>query len=1032
MARIWTKRLALLLFTWLALMPVSPARADSGVVSGTTVSGTVRVYLSSIASNTSMDLTIDGSYSIGGDASRAIARGTKATVRNSGGTLTLTMNGQTQTMGSRFKLRRHQTSGENGVRIAQARYPGSLYPGDIEFIAKGGNVQVIVHVYMEDYMLGVLPYEMDNSFPLEALKAQAVAARTYALKKMSAQAATYDVVDTTSDQVYNGTPSGNARCRQAVEETSGIVGTVNGDYMASYYTASNGGQTESVKNAWGSGSYSYLQIKDDPYDLRNSASIAKSVTFYRDGTTSVAALTELLRTEAAMRVGASSVQIEAITSVTPHTPKYGEPSRVYQYVDVGLQLAGYGAVTVTLDYFAQVEGLCSMSINVLKNETLSVTEVVGGYKLTARRFGHGVGMSQRGAQQMAYEGMTYDQILEFYYPGLVRTRYTMTRTLLPAIDGTQQTPDEPVADAKTAIVTLSNPLDVLNMRSEKSTTSSILAQMPHGTQVTLLESSTDGWSRVQYGTLSGYVKSEYLSVQGDSVDETPPGTVSRGTATVALSDESQTLNLRAAPTTNAAVIAHLRHGQTLTVLERYDSWTYVQYGTLTGYVSNDYIIYDAAGGQEETPEPEAPEGDVLTATVHLQSASSMLNVRESRSLSARVLTRLPMGEVVMVTQWGAEWCAVEARGVSGYCATAYLRFNEQTTPPQDGDSGSQEGTTTEMMAIVLPSDGLNLRAAASRTSSVIMTLPQGTMLSVAGEEQNGMLPVMLGSVKGYVASEYVYVTEEVLSTPAPTATPAPTQSPQAARMATVTAYSGLKLRQSPDMSAATLSTMPYGAVVATYGEEVNGFYAVTYGGVSGYASAQYLSFDGAAQPTAPVVTPTPTPVPTPTPDLSGNAGSAGERTGTVTAPSGLNLRAEASVSSDVLATLGYGVNVTVTGGVVNGFYPVRIGTLSGYVSADYVRFDTQNVQQATPTPTAPLIERITPTPQTQAYRVVVESDNGLNLRAQPNSQSDVLYVLPYGMVLEVISESENGFLYVQWANYKGYVSSEFVTPFGTP
>lgn len=50
-------------------------------------------------------------------------------------------------------------------------------------IARGGNVQIIVHVFMEDYMLGVLPYEMDNSFPLEALKAQAVAARTYALKR---------------------------------------------------------------------------------------------------------------------------------------------------------------------------------------------------------------------------------------------------------------------------------------------------------------------------------------------------------------------------------------------------------------------------------------------------------------------------------------------------------------------------------------------------------------------------------------------------------------------------------------------------------------------------------------------------------------------------------------------------------------------------------------------------------------------------------------------------------------------------------
>ena len=68
----------------------------------------------------------------------------------------------------------------------------------------------------------------------------------------------------------------------------------------------------------------------------------------------------------------------------------------------------------------------------------------------------------------------------------------------------------------------------------------------------------------------------------------------------------------------------------------------------------------------------------------------------------------------------------------------------------------------------------------------------------------------------------------------------------------------------------------------------------------------------------------------------------------------------------------------------------------------------------------------------QTYRVVVESDNGLNLRAQPNADSEVLYVLPYGMVLEVLGESENGFLHVQWANYTGYVSGDYVTPFGAP
>jgi len=929
-----TKRLAALLLTLLALFLVPSAWADQGIQSGTTVSGTVRVYLSSIASNTSIDVTVDGSYSIGGDADREIARGTQLTVSNSGGTLRLAMNGNTQTMGSRFKLRRHQTSGNNGVYIAQARKPKSLYPGDIEFIAKGGNVQIIVHVYMEDYMRGVLPYEMDNSFPLEALKAQAVAARTYALKKMSAQSSTYDLVDTTSDQVYNGTPVGNDRCEQAVVETQGIVGTVGGEYMASYYTASNGGQTESVANAWGSGSYSYLTIRDDPYDLKNSASAAKSVTFYRDGTTSVPALTELLRKEAAALIGAGSVSITAITHVTPHTPRYDAPSRVFNKVDVGVTVAGYGNVNVTLDYFGQIESLCAMSINVLKNETLSVSETVGGYKLTARRFGHGVGLSQRGAQQMAKDGMTYDQILQFYYPGLTRTRYTMTRTILPSLDGTQQGGGEIIADAKIALVALNNPLDSLNLRSEASVSSAVLATMPHGTQVTLLATG-GGWSRVQYGTLSGYVKSEYISVQDNGIDELPEGVTGIGTATVSLADESQTLNLRAAPTVNSAILAHLRHGQTITVLERYARWTYVQMGTVSGYVSNDYIIYGEGGNTGGAPE---------------------------------------------------------------------------TAPAE------------KTFAIVLPESGLNLRASASLTSGVIMTLPQGAMLSVTGTERSGMLPVSLGGLSGFVAAEYVFTaTEAQLNpTPTPSPTPTPTATPWQG-MATVTAHSGLKLRQSPDTSSKTITTMPMGATVTVLGAQENGFLPVRYASLEGYASASYLSY--AYETPIPVPTATPSPAPTAIPTQVPQASRpVVGRTATVAASSGLNMRADSSTYSDVIATLAYGVEVIVTGERINGFYPVRVGTLGGYVSADYLSFDQSSVIQATPEPTA--------VPQAGAYRVVVESENGLNLRAAPNMYSDVVYVLPYGMVLSVLGESESGFLHVQWANYTGYVSREYVTPFG--
>ena len=122
-------------------------------------------------------------------------------------------------------------------------------------------------------------------------------------------------------------------------------------------------------------------------------------------------------------------------------------------------------------------------------------------------------MSQRGAQQMANEGLRYDQILEFYYPGIVRTRYTMTRTILPSLDGTGGAGDELISDARSAIVTLSNPLDSLNLRREPNASSAILATIAHGTQVTLLEMGS-AWSRIQYGTLSGYVLSHTIKMSG--------------------------------------------------------------------------------------------------------------------------------------------------------------------------------------------------------------------------------------------------------------------------------------------------------------------------------------------------------------------------------------------------------------------------------------------------------------------------------------------------------------------------------------
>ena len=412
------QKIAVLLSALCLLMGVVPARAattnEVAVQSAalTTQSapqnGMVRVWLSSLGSPSRLDLTVAGSYSLGGDLSRSFSGGTSLTVHfnSATGQLTLSQSGVVIYTGGDFSLRRHSTAGTNGIRIAQARERGNPYPGDLSFQAvrqSSGNYKlyVIAHVYIEDYLYGVVPYEMGNSSNVEALKAQAVAARTYTVRMMSRRASgRYDVVDTTSDQVYRGTPSGNANCVTAVDSTRGIVLKYGGEYVMTYYSASNGGQTESAPHGVGSGAYAYFTVKDDPFDYDNPGSTVKKKTVYKDLTSASnpSGLISLLQQKAAAQLGQSVTPV-SLQSVTPHTPKYEAPSRLYTKMDFALTVRNSGGglqnVTVTCDIFSELESLLGMSIQSAKNELWSVEETASGFSLQARRYGHGVGMSQR-------------------------------------------------------------------------------------------------------------------------------------------------------------------------------------------------------------------------------------------------------------------------------------------------------------------------------------------------------------------------------------------------------------------------------------------------------------------------------------------------------------------------------------------------------------------------------------------------------------------------------------------------------------
>ena len=163
-------------------------------------------------------------------------------------------------------------------------------------------------------------------------------------------------------------------------------------------------------------------MTDDPWDTGNPDSTVRTAVLGRDGFGLSRGMLRLIRTELAKESALAGrlpekpedLKVDAIRSVKLTTPRYKEPSRLMTRMEMTLDVSG-GTYGITLDLFPETVFMLGLSVYGANNEIISVSEDETGFTLTAGRYGHGVGMSQRGAQYMASEGKcTFKQILDVY------------------------------------------------------------------------------------------------------------------------------------------------------------------------------------------------------------------------------------------------------------------------------------------------------------------------------------------------------------------------------------------------------------------------------------------------------------------------------------------------------------------------------------------------------------------------------------------------------------------------------------------
>ncbi|HIS43176.1 MAG TPA: SpoIID/LytB domain-containing protein [Candidatus Limiplasma pullicola] len=564
---------------------------------------TVRVYLSRLNLSGRMDLTLISPYSVTTQQGARLhfQAGSEVAVLLRDSALYLYYEGMSQLAGQNVTLLRDEAEGESGFRLTN--YP-ALYAGDLQIDVVDGKVRPVLSVHVEDYLLGVVPYEMSDSFPLEALKAQAVAARTYALRSQDATQP-YDLVDTTNDQVYRGYLPGNDKTEQAIRETRGVCGFYRDQLAQCYYSASNGGQTELVETVWPTDEdFGYYAFGDDPYDVANPDSVVRSFEMkktYGEEETAPYALRSLLATQLFDQLTAlgydpapESVRVDGVSAVSvsgaasednkymtrltltvsisgrtrknapaPVVDLNAEEVSLFEVVEetpsptpTAVQTTGFvPVVTVTpsptptpvygpftpieepftleMDIFPTAEKALGLDITAhYDNELWSVRETEDAFIIEARRYGHGVGMSQRGAQWMAAEhGKTYQEIIAFYYPGLTLMRYeeqpaqmTQPEMALAATPGPAPSPTPrptlmpmtltPQEGQWLATVTEIDDDSSLNLRSTPDLGGEILMRLYKGQQLLVLERCPqEGWVKVRTDVAEGYVVEEYLTAE---------------------------------------------------------------------------------------------------------------------------------------------------------------------------------------------------------------------------------------------------------------------------------------------------------------------------------------------------------------------------------------------------------------------------------------------------------------------------------------------------------------------------------------
>ncbi|MBR2430116.1 SpoIID/LytB domain-containing protein [bacterium] len=368
-------------------------------------------------------------------------------IKNNIAGLEVTVNGNTALLRDFVII---SPSGLLGIRDLKRKAMPALYHGAFELVQKPDHTgfYVVNLVEIQDYLKGVVPNEMPIKFGLEALKAQAVAARNYVLTPRVQAFEEFNVVDSVSSQVYFGANTESDLATQAVLETDGVVALYDDELILALYSSTAGGYTENYSNAFSdpktkifpSISKPYLVAVPDREDFYKLDDEQNAVEFYKSKVPSYDIESPYYRWERIWAVGELENVLKKTLPIQSKTgfvsPIFNEKDNLGFIKDIKVMKRGESGKAIELDIMTtkgcwriskelvirrvfQKDNKSLPSANIVFEKNIDSEGNIIDIKIYGGGYGHGVGMSQYGAGFLAKKmDQPYYNILRHYYTGI--------------------------------------------------------------------------------------------------------------------------------------------------------------------------------------------------------------------------------------------------------------------------------------------------------------------------------------------------------------------------------------------------------------------------------------------------------------------------------------------------------------------------------------------------------------------------------------------------------------------------------------